>query len=136
MLISTIEGLQNHINPIIEKRGKNIALITEPARRNTAPAYAFALVNLLHQGASVDDVVVVTNSDHLISPLDTFARYIHAGVEAAQKLGHIIIFGIQPTSPDTGYGYIQTGDTFGEHSAVISFQEKPDEATAQKYLLN
>lgn len=136
ILISTIQGLEPHIEPILAQRQKNITLITEPARRNTAPAYAFALVNLLHQGASMDDVVVVTNSDHLISPLDTFARYIQAGVAAALKLGHIIIFGIQPTSPDTGYGYIQTGTSFGEYSKVIAFQEKPNEATAQKYLLN
>lgn len=49
VMISTIEGLQMHIEPIVAKRQKNIALITEPARRNTAAAYAFALVNLIHQ---------------------------------------------------------------------------------------
>lgn len=48
-MISTIDGLQKHIQPILAKRQKNIALITEPARRNTAAAYAFALVNLIHQ---------------------------------------------------------------------------------------
>lgn len=135
-MISTIHGLEDHINPILTKRNKNIGLITEPARRNTAAAYAFALTNLIHGGASLDDVVVVTNSDHLISPLDTFARYVQTGVSFAQKLGHIIIFGVQPTSPDTGYGYIQTGTSFGEYSEVIEFEEKPDLATAQSYLLH
>lgn len=135
-MISTIYGLEHHIQPILAKRQKNISLITEPARRNTAAAYAFALVNLLHNGATLDDVVVVTNSDHLISPLDTFARYIQTGVTVAQKLGHIIIFGIQPTSPDTGYGYIQTGTSFPEYSEVVAFHEKPDEARAQSYLLH
>lgn len=84
----------------------------------------------------MEDIVVVTNSDHLISPLDTFARYIQTGVTVAQKLEHIIIFGIQPTSPDTGYGYIQTGTSFSEYSEVVAFQEKPNEATAQSYLLH
>lgn len=84
----------------------------------------------------MDDVVVVTNSDHLISPLDTFGRYIQTGISIAEKLGHIIIFGIQPTSPDTGYGYIQTGASFPDYSEVIAFHEKPDESTAQQYLLH
>ncbi len=48
-MISTIDGLQKHIQPILSKRQRSIPLITEPARRNTAAAYAFALVNLIHQ---------------------------------------------------------------------------------------
>ena len=135
-MISTIDGLQNHIQPILQKRNKTMQLITEPARRNTAAAYAFALVNLLHRGASLDDVVVVTNSDHLISPLDTFARYISSGVQVALKTRNIITFGIQATSPDTGYGYIQTGENFGEYSEVLAYHEKPNQATAQSYLLH
>ncbi len=57
----------------------------------------------------MDDIVVVTNSDHLISPLDSFARYIQKGIDVARLTGNIVTFGIQATSPDTGYGYIQTG---------------------------
>ena len=124
-MISTIEGFEGHIHPILGKRGKNIHLITEPARKNTAAAYAYMLVNLLFHGARPEDVVMVNNSDHLISPLESFARYIQAGVDAANTTHNIVIFGIQITFPHTGLGYIQTGKNYGEYSEYEWLEEVP-----------
>lgn len=99
-------------------------ILVEPQARNTAPAaIAAALV------ASPDDVVLILPSDHLIADLDGF----HEGVARAVSLassGGIVTFGIKPTRPETGFGYIEMGDAIGEGFAVKTFKEKPSEPDA------
>ena len=126
------------INGGIEKN-----IILEPAGRNTAPAIALA-IKYLHDETkgSSDDVIFVSPSDHIISQNSRFAGYLMSAEELA-KQGHIVTFGIRPHKPETGYGYIKTGEQIEksigsqeEAYRVERFVEKPDSATAEQYIEN
>lgn len=108
-------------------------VLLEPVGRNTAPAIALAAH--LAQSESCDAPLLVLASDHSISPLDAFIDSAVAAVVAAEA-GAIVTFGVQPTRPETGYGYIKArsekSDAVGR--PVEKFVEKPDQKTAQQYL--
>lgn len=104
-------------------------LILEPAPRNTAPAIALAAL-----AAEPDTILLVMPSDHVIADVPAF----HAAIERAMPLaeaGWLVTFGIEPTSPETGYGYIQRGAAIAPGvQKVDHFVEKPDRETAESYL--
>lgn len=102
---------------------KPFSFILEPAARNTAPAMALAALN-----ASPDEILLVVPSDHLIELQSAYENVIKKAVEFARQ-GKIVTFGIRPTYPETGYGYIEA-----EGNDVKSFKEKPDTKTAESYL--
>lgn len=107
-------------------------ILLEPVRRNTAPAIAAAALQAVAQGE--DPLLLVLPSDHLIKDHAAFHAAIHDGREAAER-GELVIFGITALRPETGYGYIRTGRTGLERARpVVEFVEKPDRATAQRYL--
>ncbi|MNT05815.1 Mannose-1-phosphate guanylyltransferase RfbM [compost metagenome] len=97
--------------------------IVEATPRNTAAAIAFAAF-----AAQPDDILIVTPSDHVIVGDEAYAKAIQAGIEKANK-GYIVTFGIQPTRPETGYGYIEYKD-----DKVLSFREKPNQDTAEDFI--
>lgn len=105
--------------------------IFEPAGRNTAAAVAVAALQTL--AAFGDGLVLVVPSDHEISTERQFWQTIENGVPAAEA-GRLVVFGIRPSQPETGYGYIEVGDERGGTFDVSRFVEKPDLATAQAYL--
>ncbi len=110
-----------------------VRLIEEPRARNTAPAIGLAAFSLRHE-AGDDAVMAVLPSDHLIRNKSEFAALLEKAKEAAAAYG-LVTFGIKPTYPETGYGYIRCGEEL-EHSArlVDRFVEKPDLKTARSYL--
>lgn len=111
---------------------KNSVVLAEPMAKNTAPAIAAAL-EYLKQLKNPEEVVLIVPSDPLIKDVKAFENTVKQGLEAAQN-GKIVTFGIQPTYPETGYGYIKTnGEVFGINK-VEKFVEKPDYETAEKYL--
>ncbi|WP_282156485.1 mannose-1-phosphate guanylyltransferase/mannose-6-phosphate isomerase [Vibrio diabolicus] len=110
-------------------------IILEPVGRNTAPAIALAALKSRMDGN--DPLLLVLAADHLIKNVEAFT----SSVESAQfhaKSGKLVTFGIVPTGPETGYGYIRRGDAMDENIAgafvVDSFVEKPDLITAEEYL--
>ncbi|WP_404933398.1 mannose-1-phosphate guanylyltransferase/mannose-6-phosphate isomerase [Nitratireductor sp. L15S-10] len=107
-------------------------IVLEPVGRNTAPAITLAALQAAANGE--DPLLLVMPADHLIQNLPAF----HEGVAKAEILareGRLVTFGIVPTSPETGFGYIRRGERIGETGfAVSGFEEKPDLATAQAYL--
>ena len=109
----------------------NVA-IAEPLGKNTAPAIACSL-EYLRQNSSNDDIVIIVPSDHLIKDSEKFVETIKAGEKLAND-GYIITFGIKPSYPETGYGYIKTLSPLGEGYKVERFVEKPDLDTAKKYI--
>lgn len=117
----------------INKLSHNIIL--EPVGRNTAPAIALAALNAIEQGD--DPILLVLAADHVIDNRQAFHQAIASAVNFAQQ-GHLVTFGIVPTGPETGYGYIQRGEPLtGTDDAsfrVQRFVEKPNLATAQDYL--
>ncbi|MDB9716714.1 mannose-1-phosphate guanylyltransferase/mannose-6-phosphate isomerase [Methylophilaceae bacterium] len=105
-------------------------IILEPTGRNTAPAFAIAALQALSDGN--DPMLLVLASDHVISDLKTFHKAINQAKELAES-GLIVTFGIKPTSPNTGYGYIQA-DKENSISKVKAFVEKPNLKTAESYV--
>lgn len=103
----------------------------EPSGRNTAPAIAMAALWAIEKG---DPCLLILPADHLITDIDAF----DAAVQQARILandGFLTLFGIRPTSPESGFGYIEMGDNLGEHAnSVRRFVEKPDPKTAEQYL--
>ena len=118
---------------------RRVVVIPEPIARNTAPAVACAAV-YLNRAIGPGRSALVLTSDHVIGPIDAF----RADAEAADALaaqGKLVVFGIPPRGPETGFGYIEAGDALsvdgkavGRTFAVASFREKPDRATAEHFL--
>ncbi|WP_115554617.1 mannose-1-phosphate guanylyltransferase/mannose-6-phosphate isomerase [Xanthomonas arboricola] len=109
---------------------KPSAILLEPKGRNTAPAIAVAALEAMRDGA--DPLLLVLPSDHVIQNEAAFQAAVTAAAAAAEQ-GKLVTFGIKPTAPETGYGYIKAGAGTGV-TAVERFVEKPDLATAQSYL--
>ncbi|RUW99187.1 mannose-1-phosphate guanylyltransferase, partial [Mesorhizobium sp. M2A.F.Ca.ET.037.01.1.1] len=103
----------------------------EPTGRNTAAAVALASLRTLSEYG--DELVLVVPSDHEISTTAQFWQSIEAGAVAANA-GRLVVFGLKPTQPETGYGYIEVGADRAGVFDVSRFVEKPDLATAQAYL--
>ncbi|MBD1391437.1 mannose-1-phosphate guanylyltransferase/mannose-6-phosphate isomerase [Neiella sp. HB171785] len=107
-------------------------IILEPDGRNTAPAVALAALTLKHT-AGEDAVMLVLAADHVIQDNTAFHAAIEQAIPLAES-GELVTFGIVPTGPETGYGYIRSGDAMGDAFKVGEFVEKPDLATAQSYV--
>ena len=160
--ISLLQTTINRLSPVIG--AKNVLIITqeshakgeayhallpyqalfEPVGRNTAPAIALAAAYLMADGE--DPIMVVLPADHIIKDEARFRAHLNIAIEAAAS-GKLITFGIQPTRPDTGFGYIKAhrcssidkgglggGCDMNEIYAVKRFTEKPDHATAEHFL--
>ena len=109
-------------------------LLLEPAGRNTAPALTLAA--LLASADGADPVLLVMPADHAIAEVDRFREAVARGLSVAGG-GAFVTFGVQPTRAETGYGYLRRGAAAGgSHRlpALDAFIEKPDAATAQRYL--
>lgn len=104
-------------------------ILLEPQARNTLPAIYYA-VNEIRK--KEEDLVAVFPSDHIINGVDDFIKTVNGCSDLAEK--YIVTFGISPTSPETGYGYIQPGEVLDCGYKALSFREKPDRQTAQKYV--
>lgn len=111
-------------------------IVLEPAARNTAPAIAAAALHLMARHP--DALMLVLPSDHVIGDTGAFRDAVDVAAELARD-GHLVTFGVPPTRPETGYGYIRTGEALGRTTGpaanrVTAFVEKPDAATAETYL--
>lgn len=110
------------------------ALLLEPLARNTGPAIAAAALWLLRHDPEA--LMLVQPSDHVIASLPEFHHAVMQGMVAAQA-GRLVTFGIKPSRPDTGYGYIQAGLALAGMDGVLNverFVEKPDHDTARRFV--
>ena len=107
-------------------------LILEPAGRNTAPAVALAALQAL-EAAEEPPLLLVMPADHVIADSAVFADAVAAGAESASQ-GRLVCFGIVPTYPATGYGYIESDTGASGIARIESFVEKPDAANAERML--
>lgn len=121
------------LDQIREMNISKSALILEPMGRNTAPALTLAALYARDELSQDDDpVMVVVPADQMILDIHVFTDRIRKAVEVAQD-GSVVILGVKPDRPETGYGYIHSADP-AEIKEVDSFVEKPDRKTAQEYL--
>jgi len=125
-----------HVDPIraqMDEIGQTIgAIIVEPMGRNTAPCAVVAALNALDQDPAA--IILLSPADHHVTKPNAFRRAVAAAMPAAMK-DQLVTFGISPGGPETGYGYIQQGETITPGAfEVLAFKEKPDAETAQSYL--
>jgi mannose-1-phosphate guanylyltransferase len=104
------------------------SFLLEPCARNTAPAIALACCQ-----ADPDEVVIVTPSDHLVGDVEKYVECV-AHAERLARQGYLVTFGITPSYPETGYGYIESGDAIQSAMKVKAFHEKPSADRAEEYL--
>ncbi|MCX7788420.1 MAG: mannose-1-phosphate guanylyltransferase [Spirochaetes bacterium] len=113
-------------------RGARITVLGEPMGRNTAPAIFLGALYLKHR-IPREGRILILSADHLISPVESFVKDVRKA-DSLGASGWITVFGIPPSSPHTGYGYIERGEGEGGGYRVRAFKEKPDKDTAEKYL--
>ncbi len=104
-------------------------ILLEPEPKNTLPAIYYAVHEILKQG---DDMVLVLPSDHMVKDVDKFVACVQSGVYAAEE--YLITYGIVPTYPETGFGYIKPGKKIDGGFLVEKFKEKPVYPTAVEYM--
>ena len=108
-------------------------ILAEPAARNTAPCIAWACWSIKREDPEAN--VVVTPADAVVMNPEEFRRVIKNALDFMDKNNAIVTIGIKPSRPETGYGYVEaTAPIDGEICGVNAFKEKPDHATAEKYL--
>lgn len=135
-----VELVREHLPELPAKN-----LLVEPAPRNTAPAIGLAALHI--RESDPDATIAVFPSDHLIDPFDRFVLAIRAAEAAlVREPDSLILFGIRPTFPSTGFGYIEAGESAPSSTGatpaapamvarpVASFREKPDRPTAETFL--
>ena len=111
---------------------EDLSIILEPFGKNTAPAIAVAAI---HAAQLADDpVLLVLSADHEIPDEAAFCEAVSQAGKLAES-GNLVTFGIVPTHAATSYGYIKRGEVQGQGFSVDEFVEKPDRATAEKYLV-
>lgn len=114
----------------------NSTILLEPAGRNTAPAVALAACYALDKAAGGEDpILLVLAADHAIENPQSFCDVVTSALPFAEQ-GKLVTFGVVPSSPETGYGYIKCADLVGKGPAqvVSSFVEKPSSEVAEAYL--
>ncbi|MBZ4041978.1 mannose-1-phosphate guanylyltransferase [Flavobacterium hibisci] len=123
--VMVVGNADNHhlSGKVMEKSNTSYINIVEATPRNTAAAIAFAAF-----ASNPDDILIVTPSDHIIDKMEDYNNAIDQAILKAKE-GFIVTFGIIPTKPETGYGYIESKD-----DKVISFREKPNETTAKDFI--
>jgi mannose-1-phosphate guanylyltransferase/mannose-6-phosphate isomerase len=109
------------------------AIVLEPLGRNTAPAAAIAALVASADAADRDPVLLVLPADHLIRDVTAFQAAVSLGRAAAES-GSLVTFGVTPDRVETGYGYIRRETGPGPAYRVAEFVEKPDAATARRYI--
>jgi mannose-1-phosphate guanylyltransferase len=114
-------------------------VLTEPIGRNTAAAIALAAVHVRHAEKGRDALLAVLPADHYIEDAPGYRKIVTAALSTAREAGRMVVLGIPPTRPDTGFGYIErTGDAFRSDGlpvfAVKRFTEKPSQPVAQEYV--
>ena len=114
------------------EKAPKVSYLLEPIGRNTAPAIALA-VRHIQKGRGDDAVCLVLAADHLISDDAAFEKAVTQAAEQAQE-GNLAVFGIRPTAPETGYGYLEVAAKGDGPQALKNFVEKPDRETAEQYL--
>lgn len=119
-------------------------IIVEPAKRNTAGALAWVAANVKARWGSEPVSMAVLTADHAIGASDRFREVVDAALTAAENEQALVTLGVTPTRAETGYGYIEVDEEnsrsklkfelLTEISPVISFREKPDRATAERFM--
>ncbi len=133
ILIATNQRYKDLVLQQLPSLQKN-QLLLEPAMRNTAPCILYAALKI--KDKNKDAVLLIAPSDHWIDDEKEFLNNIKTSFDACQKEDILMTLGIQPNSPNTGYGYIQFDEGNTDIKKVKNFTEKPDISRAKQFLAN
>jgi mannose-1-phosphate guanylyltransferase/mannose-6-phosphate isomerase len=118
----------------LDKAGANGSFLLEPSSRNTAPAIALAAHRIAHKFGP-DALMLILAADHLIQDDFAFSKAVESAAQLASAPHNLLVtFGIVPSGPETGFGYIEAGEQLNGGMKVNAFVEKPDAKTAETYL--
>jgi mannose-1-phosphate guanylyltransferase len=128
-------AIREELNDVPERN-----ILVEPMGRNTAPCIGLAALHI--QRKDPDAVMIVVPADHVIQDVNEFSRILGNAVEIAAESDDLVTIGIEPTRPETGYGYIQYLEDGGHNNPYVdkgayrvkTFAEKPNLATAERFL--
>lgn len=115
----------------VQESGISAEILLEPVARNTAPAIMVGALRALEQAE--DPVIAVFPADHLIKGFDEFKSSLLQAIDVAATR-RLVAFGVLPTRPETGYGYIKAADNSSGYSHIEAFVEKPNIEVAEEYL--
>jgi mannose-1-phosphate guanylyltransferase len=107
-------------------------ILYEPQGKNTAPCIGWVAQEIVKKDPEA--IMIVVPSDQYIEPNTQFLRNLEEGIKFVEKTNSLVTIGITPTSPHTGYGYIQAQDKSAAISKVTAFKEKPNFSLAQSYV--
>ncbi|WP_135827497.1 mannose-1-phosphate guanylyltransferase [Halorussus halobius] len=124
--VSTAAEYADRVREAVPEAG----VLVEPASKDTGPALAYATHRVRRQVGEC--VLLCVPSDHRIA--GDFGSTARAAARAAVETGGLVTFGVEPTRPATGYGYVEPGESRGEYAEIEQFREKPDEATAERFV--
>lgn len=131
-IIVTGAGMLHMVEDQAAEIGKTITVLVEPEARDSGPAIAAAAAYI--EAIDPSGIALMLAADHHVAGLEDFGKAVASAASAAAK-GVIVTFGVRPTAPAVGYGYIRPGEVFeGEVRRVAAFVEKPDYPTAQRYV--
>lgn len=133
--IISMTGVKHFSNVVyqLSKITEKPVVLSEPISKNTAPAIALAS-KYIYDNTDEDPVILVVPSDHLIKDIKAFSNTVAAGEKIANQ-GYIVTFGIKPSYPETGYGYINVTNKPVEKGFIVNkFVEKPNTELAEKYI--
>ena len=135
IIIVTNKNYVHHVKSELTSCGaENAHIVIEPAAKNTAPAIALAVQYCMDKlNCLGDEVLFISTSDHIIRPAVAFQSAVAKAVQFS-KQGKFVTFGIKPTKPETGFGYIEAGEENAGAYKTKDFKEKPDLETAKQYL--
>ncbi len=132
------DEIRNHLTAQAGPEFAQVDYLVEPVGRNTAPAIALAAAHLVAREPQA--LLAVLPSDHLLRDEGVWGDVVRSAAALARD-GHLATIGIRPTRPDTGFGYIKTGEEMPEYAQgevrpcrAVRFVEKPDHATAEAFL--
>ena len=131
ILIATNERYESLVLKQLPKTSKK-QLLLEPEMRNTAPCILYATLKI--HALNEDAVMLVAPSDHWIEDETEFLKNIKTSFEVSAKSNILMTLGVQPNSPNTGYGYIQFQESSSDIKKVKNFTEKPNLATAKEFI--
>lgn len=125
---------RDHAHRIAElaPRGLSLEFLIEPEGRNTAPAVLTAALHRRERGQAGEQLLTLP-ADHWIEPVEAFLADVEKASELAAE-GAIVVFGIRPDRPATGFGYVEVGEPWGRGHRLAAFVEKPDQAKAEGLL--
>ncbi len=138
IVVATNELHHSLVQEQLKKVDAHCRVLVEPMRRNTAPAIGLAIKVLQTETpVKASETILVVPSDHLIEPEALFLHALEQIGKSNAFGDQIVTFGIRPTKPETGYGYIEIGKKYDQLTfRALRFVEKPDRQTAEKYIEN